>query len=233
MSDFLIDIDTSVFLWLNSFHHRFWDVFMLIASGRLTWIGLYAALIVAIWRAYNWRTLVVIALAATLTVLLADQITATVLRPYVERLRPAHPENPISALVHVVDGYRGGRYGFPSCHAANTFAGCTLLSLVFRRLRFTVAMIVWAVLNCYSRIYLGVHYPGDILAGTAIGCLCGAGMYALATIVIRHWKGAAPTGRTDRLRHADISGHKFSYRAVDLPIAAVILTVAYLVCFAA
>ena len=233
MSDFLIDIDTTVFLWLNSFHHTFWDIFMLMASGRLTWVGLYAALLLAIWRAYDWRTLTVITLAAVVAVALADQITATVLRPYVERLRPANPDNPISVLVHVVDGYRGGRYGFPSCHAANTFAVCTLLSLVFRRLRFTVAMIVWALLNCYSRIYLGVHYPGDILAGTVIGCLCGAAMYFISYLIISHWKSAAPIGRTDRLRHADISGHPFTYRPVDIPIAAEILTILYLLTFAA
>lgn len=233
MSDFLIDLDTSVFLWLNSFYHPFWDVFMLMASGRLTWIGLYVALLLAIWRAYDWRTLIVITLAAAITVALADQITASVFRPYVERLRPANPDNPISALVHIVDEYRGGRYGFPSCHAANTFAVCTLLSLVFRRARFTAAMIVWALLNCYSRIYLGVHYPGDILAGTIIGCLVGTLMYAASYLIISHWKGAAPTGRTDRLRHADINGHKFSYRAIDIPIAAEALTILYLLCFAA
>lgn len=233
MSDFLIDLYTNVFLWFNSFHLRYWDVFMLMASGRLTWIGLYAALLLALRCAYNWRTLIVITIAAIITVALADQITATVLRPYVERLRPANPDNPISALVHVVDGYRGGRYGFPSCHAANTFALCTLLSLVFRRCRFTIAMIVWALLNCYSRIYLGVHYPGDILAGTAIGCLYGTAMYFISYFIIAHWKGAAPTGHTDRLLHADISGHKFSYRAADIPIAAEAITIIFLLCFAA
>ncbi|MBD5219559.1 MAG: phosphatase PAP2 family protein [Bacteroidales bacterium] len=233
MIDTLIDTDTTVFLWLNSWHHPFWDTFMYIASGRLTWVGLYTALILALLRAYGWRTMAIVFLASILAVTLADQFTATILRPFVERLRPAHLENPISSLVHVVNDYRGGRYGFPSCHAANTFALCTVMALVFRRPALTVAMIVWAVLNCYSRIYLGVHYPGDILAGTIIGIICGTITYLLARIAISLWPSATPTGRTDALRHADIGGLRFTYREAHIPIAALTATILYLLCLAA
>ena len=228
MSDFIIQLDTNIFLWLNSFHHIFWDIFMKMATGKLIWIGMYAAILFAIWRAYGWRTLVIMAVASALTVTLADQLTASLLRPMFERLRPANLDNPISAMVHVVDGYRGGRYGFPSCHAANTFAITTLLSLLVSRWRFTIFMVLWAMLNCYSRIYLGVHYPGDLLAGLVVGCSCGAFIYLISRIAIRHWKGAEGPGKTDTMRMADINGWRFHYRPVDVPISVGILTVVYI-----
>lgn len=226
MTDYFIELDTALFLWLNSSHSPFWDVFMKMASGKLIWIGMYAAILYAIWRAYGWRTLVVMSVACALTVTLADQITASFLRPIFERLRPANPENPISELVHIVDGYRGGRYGFPSCHAANTFAIATLLGFTFNRWRFTLAILSWAVLNCYSRVYLGVHYPGDLLAGLIIGCMCGAFIYLLATATMKIWRGCKGPGRVDRLYHGYIAGRRFSYRAIDLPILVEVLTIA-------
>lgn len=88
-------------------------------------------------------------------------------------MRPSNPDNPLSAAVTVVNGYRGGRYGFPSCHAANTWALTALLIPVLRNRLSTASLILWAVLNCWSRMYLGVHYPGDILAGTAVGIAAG------------------------------------------------------------
>ena len=75
--------------------------------------------------------------------------------------------------MHVVNGYRGGRYGFPSCHAANTFALAMFMSLVFRNKRFSVMMFSWAIVVSYSRMYLGVHYFGDVFVGTAIGIAIG------------------------------------------------------------
>lgn len=224
MQSYLIELDTSIFLWLNSSHSPFWDIFMKMASGKLIWVPMYAALLFAIWRAYGWRTLVVMIFAAAAAVTLADQITASILRPIFERLRPANPENPISELVHIVDGYRGGRYGFPSCHAANTFALATLMSFLFNRWRFTLFIVLWALLNCYSRVYLGVHYPGDLIAGFLIGCMCGSFIYLLATVAIRMWPGCEGPGRVDRLRHGNLSGLRFTYRPIDIPILIGILT---------
>lgn len=225
MIDQLIEIDTNVFLWLNSSHTSFWDIFMKMASGKIIWAFMYLALIFAIWRAWGWRTTVVMVVASALVVLFADQVSSSLLRPLFERLRPAHPENPISPMVHIVDGYRAGRYGFPSSHAANTFAIATFMSLLFKRTKFTFFMFFWALLNCYSRIYLGVHYPGDLLFGIVIGSLIGWIVYLVSVIVIRNWKGCVEPGPHAKVYRANVGGIKFRYRPTDVPILIEIMTI--------
>lgn len=228
MGEYLINLDTEIFLWLNSQHALFWDVAMKMSSGKFIWIGMYAALLFAIWRTYGWRTMIVMTLMAALAVTAADQLTASVLRPIFERLRPSNLDNPISHLVHIVDGYRSGRYGLPSCHAANTFALASLMSVLFYRWRFTLFIVLWAVLNCYSRIYLGVHYPGDLLAGTVIGCLCGTAAYLLGCLCIRYWKGCKVPGAYDRMRSGTINGYRFYYRPYYITIFVGIVTFLYI-----
>lgn len=205
--DYIIGLDTDLFLWLNSSHAPFWDFFMKVLTGKLIWIGLYLSILYALWRAYGLKVMVTVLLGCMLAVLLADQFTASMLRPWVGRLRPAHPESPISDIVHIVDGYRGGTYSFPSSHAANTFAVATLLSMVFRQLRFSIAIFIWAMINCYSRIHLGVHYPGDLIVGSVIGVTIGFAFYFIVSLVFRQIRfspsriGMKPVGewKTGRL----------------------------------
>lgn len=165
----LVEMDTDLLLAINGWRAEWADLFMYAFSGKWIWIPLYASILYVIARNLHWKVAIGCAVAIALTIIFADQIGATLIRPWVCRLRPANPENPISEFVHIVNGYRGGRYGFPSCHAANTFGLAFFLFYLFRNRAFNWFIMVWALLTCYSRSYLGVHYPGDLLAGAFIG----------------------------------------------------------------
>ena len=183
MLEQLIEWDKAVFLFLNNTHTPFWDHFMWIYTGRLTWVPLILSLLFVLFRK-NWKEALLVVVALALTITLCDQFASSLCKPYFARFRPAQdPE--FSSFVQIVNGYRGGRYGFISSHAANSFGAVVLLALIFRNRLFTITAIVWAIVNCYSRIYLGVHYPGDILAGTVAGIVIAVIVYAIG-VKIRH-----------------------------------------------
>ena len=174
MTDFFLQLDENVFLALHHLHRSlFADNVMWLISSKWTWVPMYIALLYFIAARQGWRRAIVWTIAIVLAVTIADQVCASVIRPIVGRLRPTHLENPLSAFVHIVRDYRGGSNGFPSCHAANTFAVATVVTLAFRNRALIVWFLVWALINCLSRIYLGVHYPGDLLVGAVIGMLAG------------------------------------------------------------
>ena len=183
MLEQLIEWDKAVFLFLNNTHTPFLDHFMCIYTGRLTWVPLILSLLFVLFRK-NWKEAVLVVVALALTITLCDQFASSLCKPYFARFRPAQdPE--FSPFVQIVNGYRGGRYGFISSHAANSFGAVVLLALIFRNRLFTITAVVWAIVNCYSRIYLGVHYPGDILAGTVAGIVIAVIVYAIG-VKIRH-----------------------------------------------
>lgn len=187
MFDFLLDLDHSIFLFLNSHHSPFLDTFMYMFSGKWIWVPLYASLMLMIWKTFGTKRTVAIIFGVTMLIVLADQTCATLIRPMVQRLRPSNLENPISAFVHIVNGHRGGAYGFPSCHAANTFALATFISRLTRTPRLTRLMFGWAILTAYSRIYLGVHFTGDLIVGGLIGSAYAVLIYyALRYTVLRN-----------------------------------------------
>lgn len=173
MIDTLSAIDEQVLLFFNGHHTAFLDEVMLLVTGKLIWIPFYIMLMDMLFRKLGSKYALMTLLAVGLAILLADQICASLIRPYVARLRPTNPDNPIYPLLNLVNGYARGGYGWPSCHAANTFALATLLSVVFRKNSFTLFIFAWAVLVSFSRVYLGVHYPGDILCGAIIGSFLG------------------------------------------------------------
>ena len=183
MLEQLIEWDKAVFLFLNNTHTPFWDHFMWIYTGRLTWVPLILSLLFVLFRK-NWKEALLVVVALALTITLCDQFASSLCKPYFARFRPAQdPE--FSPFVQIVNGYRGGRYGFISSHAANSFGAVVLLALIFRNRLFTIAAVVWAIVNCYSRIYLGVHYPGDILAGTVAGIVIAVIVYAIGVKIRR------------------------------------------------
>ena len=180
----LIRYDKEAFLALNGGKSLFWDGFMWIFTSSLIWIPLAIILLYVIIKNNRLKqTLLIIGMIA-LVVLLADRISSGIMKPFFQRFRPAQdPE--FMSFVDIVNGYRGGKYGFVSSHAANSFGLFTFIALLFRKKEFTLALFLWAILNCYSRVYLGVHYPGDIICGTLLGISCGLTVFFIYKLICR------------------------------------------------
>lgn len=173
MIETLTSLDEQILLLFNVHHTALMDEFMALITGRWIWIPFYLVLIDLLFKKlgpkYAALTLVAVVLAITLT----DQVCAHVIRPFIGRLRPCNPDNPIFGAITLVKGIQPGGYSWPSCHAANTFALATLLSCVMRSRKFTAMIFTWAIVVSISRLYCGVHYPTDILCGAAFGSVFG------------------------------------------------------------
>ena len=140
---------------------------------------MYASILYILLKNFHWKAVLCYVAAIALIITFADQMCSSIIRPVVARLRPSNPESPIVDMVYIVNNYRGGSYGFPSCHAANSFGLAMYVVFMFRKRWLSIFIIAWALLNCYTRVYLGVHYPGDLLVGGIIG---GFGGWLFATI---------------------------------------------------
>ncbi|MCD4745710.1 MAG: phosphatase PAP2 family protein [Bacteroidales bacterium] len=172
MLEILNSFDTDLFLFLNGKHNSFLDFIMYWASDKLIWLPFYIFLLYLLIRNYKKQTFLILIFIAVL-IFFSDQISVF-LKEYVQRLRPTH-EPLISNSVHIVKDYIGGKYGFVSSHASNSFAlAIFLIFFIHKKYRFfTVSILFWAILISYSRIYLGVHYPGDVFCGAILGSALG------------------------------------------------------------
>lgn len=185
MFEFLIRLDNHLFLLLNGLHSPFWDPIMVFASGKLTWLPLYLVLIFFIARKYGWKAIWWL-IAIALVIVATDQISVGLFKNIFQRLRPCHtPE--LKELVHLV-GKCGGKFGFVSSHAANTFGVAVFLSLLFKNRWTTLGLLIWATFVSYSRIYLGVHFPGDVLCGAILGAGVGISIWLPANFIINRNK---------------------------------------------
>lgn len=191
--DQIIEWDQQLFLMLNRLHAAWLDPVMFQMSKTQFWLPLHFIIIYLLFKQFEIRAWWVL-LTVAAVVLCADQLTSSFMKPFFERLRPTH-EPALQGLVHIVNDYRGGRYGFASSHAANTAGAATLLILMMRvRYRWIWLVALWTIIVSYTRIYLGVHYPGDIIVGWLAGILFGW----LGFIVLRYFFERKPVKTVKR-----------------------------------
>lgn len=221
--DTIIQMDKQLLLAINGSDSLFVDYLAKTLTTAATWIPLYVSLFyVVVKNNDNFRRIICILACAGLCVLFAGTVDDLLVKPLVARLRPTH-DFQIGMLVDTVDGYRGGKYGFFSAHAANTFSIAVFFSLLMRSRLVTLLLVGWSLTNCWTRLYLGVHYPLDILCGLLWGGSVGTGIYFLYRYVDK------------RLLHSenDYVSSKYTssgYRYSDIYIVALVLSLTLIYC---
>lgn len=206
--DQLIAFDKQLLLQVNGSDSLYLDRLIRILTNAVTWIPLYISLFYIVIRNNETAAKILLVLAgAGLCVFFAGSIDDMIVKPTVARWRPTHdPE--IGLLVDIVDGYRGGKYGFFSAHAANTFSIAVYFCWLVRSKLLSLSLVLWSFTNCYTRLYLGVHYPGDILVGLTWGFIVGTAVYFL-------------------IRRFTPGKIRYERRDADIPVTVLVLTLIY------
>jgi len=167
MIDQILSLDTELFLFLNSINNSFLDVIMKFASAKFTWLPLYILVVFFVFKQFKLKTGFFVFVLIVLAIALSDQTSVHLFKNVFQRLRPCFNDE-IKNIVYTIS-MPGGQYGFVSSHAANSFAFAIFSLLIFRNKNYTIFILIWATLVSYSRIYLGVHYPLDIIGGAFLG----------------------------------------------------------------
>lgn len=179
MIEVLEDLDRQLLLAVNGSDSLYLDRVVVTLTHAATWIPLYLALFYMVLKNNdNFRRLLLVLGGVAVCYLLAGAVDDGIVKPMVARWRPTHDPQ-IGMLVDIVDGYRGGRYGFFSAHASNTMCIATFFCWLARSCRLSVTLVTWSLINCWTRMYLGVHFLGDILVGVLWGICVGTGVYFL------------------------------------------------------
>ena len=217
----LVEYDKDLLLSLNGSDSLYLDRVMRVLTAAVTWVPLYISLFyVVLNNNDNFRKVIVILCGAGLCVLLAGTVDDMIVKPMVGRWRPTHdPE--IGMMVDIVDGYRGGRFGFFSAHASNTFSIAVFFCWLVRSRLLSLALILWSFTNCWTRLYLGVHFPGDILVGLLWGGLVGSAVYFLYYRLSRNM-----TSRR-RFISSQYTSTGFQRSDCDVPVAVLVFTLVF------
>ena len=217
----LVEYDKDLLLSLNGSDSLYLDRVMRVLTAAVTWVPLYISLFyVVLNNNDNFRKVIMILCGAGLCVLLAGTVDDMIDKPMVGRWRPTHdPE--IGMMVDIVDGYRGGRFGFFSAHASNTFSIAVFFCWLVRSRLLSLALILWSFTNCWTRLYLGVHFPGDILVGLLWGGLVGSAVYFLYYRLSRNM-----TSRR-RFISSQYTSTGFQRSDCDVPVAVLVFTLVF------
>lgn len=229
----MLELDRTLTLLLNGSDSAYLDGVAWIATQTATWIPLAALLLFVLYRRYSLAGFIATVAAVALCITLADQVASGIFKPWVARLRPSH-DPALAGLIDTVGGYRGGLYGFFSSHAANTMAVAVFVSLVVRYRPLTAGLISWSLLNCWTRVYLGVHFVGDLTVGLLWGTTVGLLVYFI-------WKRYAPgvqaatpaSNPSPSERNALLTASGFTFSAARLLVAGLLLSYLYVLIAAA
>lgn len=217
----LIELDRQLLLWFNGSDSLFLDGLVKTLTTAVTWAPLYVSLLYLVMRNNdNVKKVLLIVGCALLCVFLAGSLNDMLVKPSVGRWRPTH-DPVIGYVVDVVNDYRGGDHGFFSSHAANTFSLAIFFSLLVRSRVLTVALVFWSLVNCWTRMYLGVHFPGDILCGLLWGGLVGTAMWYL------HQRVRSALHFSARYISSQYTSTGYQLTDVDVVITVLVMTFIY------
>ncbi len=223
----LLNADRTLTLALNGSESLYLDAFAVTATRTVVWLPLALVFLYVVIRNNNLPAIFLTVFGVGLCVLLSDQIASSLFKPLVARYRPAQDPH-LMYLVRVVNDYRGGQYGFFSSHAANTVSVAVFVSLVTRYRPLSAALGAWALLNCWTRVYLGVHYVGDVLAG----CVCGLAVGVLVWLLWRklslRFAGAERSLRRVTSGQTALTAGGYSVRSLEILLSVFFATFVYI-----
>ena len=186
----LVDIDKQLMLALNGSDSLYMDGVMRVYSSTMVWVPVALVLFFVILKNNTPRVSVLTILTIAFAILACDQMSSHLIKPLVGRLRPCNDPT-IMDLIDTVNGYRSSGYSFTSSHACNSFGIFAIISLIIKNRALSLSLLLWAVINCFSRIYLGVHFPGDILCGALLGATIGGVVYLIYNFVRKKIENAS------------------------------------------
>ena len=220
--DWVQNVDRSALLAVNGSDSLFLDSVVHVLTTATTWIPLYLSLFYLVLRNNNSiQRIVFIVGCAGLCILFAGAVDDLIVKPTVARWRPTH-DPVIGTLVDVVDGYRGGKYGFFSAHACNTFSIAVFFCWLVRSWALSLTLVLWSLVNCWTRLYLGVHFPGDILVGLTWGFIVGTAVYYFYSYFTRHLRA-----EVRRYISTDYTDGGYERPSCDIPIAVFYFTLIF------
>lgn len=217
----LIALDKQLLLWFNGSDSLFLDGLVKTLTTATTWIPLYLALFYMLLKNNDSvQKVLLILTSAGLCILLAGSLNDFMVKPEVARWRPSR-DTEIAMLVDVVNGYRGGRFGFFSSHASNTFSIAIFFTLLIRSRLLSTMLIFWSLLNCWTRLYLGVHFPGDILCGLIWGAVVGTAIWYL------HFRIRRLIDNKDYFISTQYTRTGYQFSDVNIVVTIMVLTIIY------